>query len=281
MVKIGYDITPIQSLKLGGKSGRGAANEKFYKEWINLFGPKGKNEYADLGFGQNRIAAQFDLKNRISETGTYIAGSEIRAAGFVDDITKDGGFFGISNNLLEKGYGILITKPSNYLNRDPLFRYAFCDNAKDLIRFMDEPTKTKFIKESEVYIDGNKLWDELVEIAKEPSLKNTVTSLDQANTLLKASALNEVLNLFYSTSQRHVASDLFSKYIPFPEIWAEVAKTWGRLIVDNPQNLTEQESQLIMVQKQNHGILKLDSFLKTQRQESLCLIMLMYLMSYH
>ena len=226
--------THIQSLKLGGKSGRGAANEKFYKEWINLFGPKGKNEYADLGFGQNRIAAQFDLKNRISETGTYIAGTEIKAAGFVDDITDDG-FFGISSNLLEKGYGVLITKPSNYLNRDPLFRYAFYDNAKDLIRFMDEPTKTKFIKESEVYIDGNKLWDELVEIAKEPSLENTVTSLDQANTLLKASALNEVLNLFYSTSQRHVASDLFSKYIPFPEIWAEVAKTWGRLIVDNPQ----------------------------------------------
>ena len=52
--------------------------------------------------------------------------------------------------------------------------------------------------------------DELVEIAKEPSLENTVTSLDQANTLL-TSALNEVLNLFYSTSQRHVASDLFSK----------------------------------------------------------------------
>ena len=76
-----------------------------------------------------------------------------------DDITKDEGFFGISNNLLEKGYGILITKPSNYLNRDPLFRYAFYDNAKDLIKFMDEPTKTKFIKESEVYIDCNKLWD--------------------------------------------------------------------------------------------------------------------------
>ena len=63
---------------------------------------------------------------------------------------------------------------------------------------MDEPTKAKFIKESEVYIDGNKLWDELVEIAKEPSLENTITSLDQANTLLKASALNEVLNLFYN-----------------------------------------------------------------------------------
>ena len=115
-----------------------------------------------------------------------------------------------------------------------MFRNAFYDNAKEVIKFMDEKTKRKFIMESEPWLEGSTLWDELIKAAKEPSLETTVKSVEQANKLLSASALNEVLSLFYSTSQRHVASDLFSKYVPFPEIWAEVATTWGKLISDNP-----------------------------------------------
>jgi len=209
---------------------RGKGNEKFYKEFIELF----KDEFDVADLGPQRLPRQFDLKNRVSETGTMISGGEIKAAGYQESFVNNQ-WWEVGGGLLELGYGLLITKPSNYLNRDPLFRYAFYDNAKDLIKFMDEPTKRKFLKESEVWIDGNKLWDELIEAAKEPSLELTVTSLEQANKLLKSAAMNEVLSLFYSTSQRHVASDLFSKYIPFPEIWAEVAKTWGNLIVDNPQ----------------------------------------------
>jgi len=209
---------------------KGTANENFFKQFIKVF----RKEIDEQNVGPMRLPRRFDLKNRVSEAGTIISGKEIKAAGFMEAAETDA-WFGISNNLLEKGYGLLISKPSNWLNRDPLFRYAFYDNAKDVLRFMDEPTKRKFIQESEVWMDGDKMWDELVQIAKEPSLENTVTSLEQANKLLKSAAMNEVLSLFYSTSKRHVASDLFSKYIPFPEIWAEVATTWGKLLVDNPQ----------------------------------------------
>jgi hypothetical protein len=100
---------------------------------------------------------------------------------------------------------------------------------------MTQEVKDEFMKGAKVWIDGNPLWDELAEIAKKPAVENTITSLEQAETLLKHSALQQVQTLFYSLSKRHIASDLFSKYIPFPEIWAEVAQSWGKLIVDNPQ----------------------------------------------
>jgi len=217
--------THIQTFKL---KERGINNQEFFKQFIKLF----KQEVEDAGLGANTLPRRFDLMNRISESGTMIVGEEIQAAGYLADVRYGNDAL---NSLLETGYNALISKPSNYLNRDPLFRYAFYENAIEVIKFMDDKTKAAFLKGAEPWIDGNKLWDDLIAAAKEPSLENTVTSVQQAEELLKHAAMNEVKTLFYSVSQRHVASDLFSKYIPFPEIWAEVFQSWGKLIVDNPQ----------------------------------------------
>ena len=53
-----------------------------------------------------------------------------------------------------------------------------------------------------------------------------------------------VKTLLYSANHiRHVASDLCSnKYIPFPEIWAEVFQSWGKLITENPQKFNRDKS---------------------------------------
>ena len=214
----------IQGFKL---KETGKNNQQFYKEFIKLF----KQEVEVAGLGPMRIPRKFDLKNRVSDSGTMIVGEEIQAAGYLADAREGAGAL---DTLLETGYNALISKPSNYLNRDPLFRYAFYENAIEVIKYMDDKTKAQFLKGAEPWIDGNKLWDELIQAAKEPSVENTITSLAQAEEVLKHGAMNEVKTLFYSISQRHVASDLFSKYIPFPEIWAEVFQSWGKLIADNP-----------------------------------------------
>ena len=217
--------THIQTMKL---KEAGTNNQQFFKQLIKLF----KQEVEDAGLGAMQLPRRFDLKNRVSESGTMIVGEEIQAAGYLADVNYGNDAL---QSLLETGYNMLISKPSNYLNRDPLFRYAFYENAIEVIKYMDDKTKSEFLKGAEVWVDGNKLWDELIAAAKEPSLENTVTSVAQAEELLKTAAMNEVKTLFYSVSQRHVASDLFSKYIPFPEIWAEVFQSWGKLIADNPQ----------------------------------------------
>jgi len=223
------------SARLGGKSIKGKANEAFYKELIELLTP----EVDRAGLGPQSLPAKFDGTQRISESGTMIAGEDIVAAGFFDDANYAGANFAQYRKILDTAYDVLLAKPSNKLNRDPLFRYTFYEEAIDLMAYMDDATRAEFLKGAEAWVDGNKLWDDLIEAAKQPALENTVTSLKQAEDILKQKAMEQVKTLLYSTSNRHVASDLFNKYIPFPEIWAEVFQSWGKLIQENPQKFNK------------------------------------------
>ena len=220
-------------LRKGPKKGQ--ANAKFFDELIDLLTP----EVDAAGLGPQSLPARFDAKQRVSESGTMVVGEKIVPAGTADDIQYYDKTFGGYMRSIDFMYDVLISKPSNKLNRDPLFRYAFYENAVELMPFMDEATKSQFLKGAETWVDGNEIWDDLIQAAKQPSVENTVTSLEQAEMILKAKALREVKELFYSTDKRHVASELFNKYIPFPEIWAEVFQTWGKLITENPQKFNK------------------------------------------
>tara|TARA_R100000781_G_scaffold115019_1_gene88520 strand:+ start:360 stop:6386 length:6027 start_codon:yes stop_codon:yes gene_type:complete len=138
------------------------------------------------------------------------------------------------DEVLGNGYSWLLAKPSDYLNRDPLFRWSFYTLAEDIMPFMTEDVKKQFIVGSKPWIDGSDLYKNLLRKSKLPSEENTITSLEQAESLLKYKAMDEVKNLLYASSDRHVLSDVFSSYVPFPEIWQEVIKTWGKLLADNP-----------------------------------------------
>ena len=223
------------SARLGGKSIKGKANEAFYKELIEVLSP----EVDRAGLGPSSLPAKFDGTQRISESGTMIAGEDIVAAGFFDDAAYAGTNLPQLRKLVDTGYDVLLAKPSNKLNRDPLFRYSFYEEAIELMAYMDDATRAEFLKGAEAWVDGNKLWDNLIEAAKQPAVENTVTSLKQAEDILKQKAMETVKTLLYSTSNRHIASDLFNKYIPFPEIWAEVFQSWGKLITENPQKFNK------------------------------------------
>ena len=84
------------------------------------------------------------------------------------------------------------------------------------------------------WIEGSELYTNLLAKAKSTVSENSITTLEQAETLLKYKAMDEVKNLLYASSERHVLSDVMASYVPFPEIWQEVIKTWGKLLVDNP-----------------------------------------------
>ena len=66
------------SARLGGKSIKGKANEAFYKELIEVLTP----EVDRAGLGPQSLPAKFDGTQRISESGTMVAGDDIVAAGF-------------------------------------------------------------------------------------------------------------------------------------------------------------------------------------------------------
>src|SRR5210317_252574 len=219
------------SSRTGGKSIKGQANQAFYKELIEVLTP----EVDKAGMGPTSLPAKFDGTQRISESGTMVVGDNIVAAGYFDDANYNPGLMGGYQKIIDTAYDSLLAKPSSRLNRDPLFRYAFYENAIEAMAYMDDATRAEFLKGAEAWVDGNKLWDQLIEAAKQPAVENTITSLKQAEDILKVKAMEEVKTILYSTNQRHMASDLFNKYIPFPEIWAEVFQSWGKLITENPQ----------------------------------------------
>jgi len=116
-----------------------------------------------------------------------------------------------------------------------MFRWSFYTLAEDLMPFMTEDVKKEFIVGAKTWIDGSDLYKNLLKKADLPAGENSIETLEQAETLLKYKAMEEVKNLLYASSDRHVLSDVMSSYIPFPEIWQEVIKTWGKLLIENPQ----------------------------------------------
>ncbi len=141
------------------------------------------------------------------------------------------------DKVLEAGYRNLLAKPSDWLNRDPMFRWSFYTEAPNFIPTFDEKTTKEFLVGAKPWIEGSQMWDDIVRASKIPKIKEevSVTSLEQAEQLLKYKALENVKDLLYASSDRHVLSDVMATYVPFPEIWQEVAKTWGKLTIDNPQ----------------------------------------------
>ena len=91
---------------------RGTANQKFYEEFIDLF-----KEEVDLGnIGPKTVARRFDLKNRVSNDGTIIAGEKITAAGMMEDVAYYGSeTLSSLDPILDTGYNFLISKQSNCL----------------------------------------------------------------------------------------------------------------------------------------------------------------------
>jgi len=132
-------------------------------------------------------------------------------------------------------YSLLLAKPSDYLNRDPMFRWTFYTLAEELMPFMTPEVKKEFVIGAKTWTEGSELYLNLLKKAKEPASEGSITTLEQAETLLKYKAMEEVQNLLYASQERHVLSDVMASYVPFPEIFQEVLKTWGKLTLENPQ----------------------------------------------
>ena len=181
----------------------------------NKFKKSFKKDLYDLDMGPKRIA--------------YNTNSNVTPDGRLKD-----GAYSKYDEFLSVGYITLLQKPSDWLNRDPFFRWSFYTLSQDIIPFMTKEVRDEFLVGAKPWIEGSSLWDDVVKAANVGEGENSITSLEQAMEILKYQAMDEVKNLLYSSSDRHVLSDIMATYVPFPEIWQEVAKTWGKLVLENP-----------------------------------------------
>ena len=69
------------------------------------------------------------------------------------------------DEVLGTGYSLLLAKPSDYLNRDPLFRWSFYTLAEDIMPFMTDNVKKQFIVGAKPWIDKSPLYKNLLNFA--------------------------------------------------------------------------------------------------------------------
>jgi len=205
----------------GGAIAQSTRLKKYYSDFWDLLSP-------DKAKLQNDIAGSFTFLDNVADYTLSESGGQLIKAKY--------------DKMLESLYTIFLTGPSDILNRDPLYRMSLYEGGLDGLKLFDEPTAMEWVRGAERALRGSKFGEELVGdyLAEVDKLKqingfqNEITSMEQAMGIFQKQAASSVINLLYSTSERHVFSDMLSSYVPFPEIGAEVWKTWGKLFADQP-----------------------------------------------
>ena len=199
--------------------------KKFYKDFYDLIQP-------DIDILPNKISGSYTFLDDIADYSTSQKGIELA----VSKLDK----------FLEGGYTTFLTGPSDYLNRDPLWRFSLYEHGLEVLGLFDETTAAKWIRGSEKQLRGSKFGEKIIaeyrakfKQFQQTGFADEITDMDQAMGILSKKAMNSVIDLLYSTSQRHVFSDMLSSYVPFPEIGAEVWKTWGGLLGSVPQKFNK------------------------------------------
>ena len=153
-----------------------------------------------------------------------------------DNQTKIGQLW---DRAVDVGFEYLMTKPIGYLNRSTVFkqyRYMYLvDNWKDI----NKEARLRILKEARAMNIPKAVIDEMVALSRTVPPSKTAMTYEIANTTSKAMGLAGTKNLLYDASRRHLISDITRNIFPFPEIWFEVANTWGKLLANKPYMLRQ------------------------------------------
>ena len=166
--------------------------------------------------------------------GLGLNGNWVRMA---EEIDPKAGKKGVGEFLDEKINSIfdfLMRKPIGYLNRSPVFKQFYWLWIMDNINNMDKGLQTKYIKLATQYRVPKKVVAELKAKAALRFNPNGFKNFDEMDGLPRAYALENLKDLLYDTTLRHKISDTTRNVFPFPEIWFEIFKTWGKLLAENP-----------------------------------------------
>ena len=126
----------------------------------------------------------------------------------------------------------ILTTPLRVANRSPVFkqfRYLYLkSNFEDFTprlqkQYIDEAIEAAVPKSEINALKG-------ISALKSGSIDNYKSTSDAAS----AYAVANMKDLLYDTRQRHRLSDITRNIFPFPEIFFEIAKRWGKLAMQNP-----------------------------------------------
>lgn len=134
-------------------------------------------------------------------------------------------------------FDLLMRRPIAYLNRSPVFKQYYWAWVIDNVNNMTRSLQKKYIRDAEVYKVPNSVVKQLKAKASLGFKEDGWKVFNEADAMPRAYALENLKDLLYDTSIQHKISDVTRNIFPFPEIWFEVFKTWGKLVTENPYPL--------------------------------------------
>ena len=166
-----------------------------------------------------------------------------------DDFIKQGTEFGvIKANRTDAAYmgktydkavnflfEFLFTKPDNYLSRSAVFKQNRWLWIQNNFSNMSRKMQKHYIGEAKQSGVPQKYIANLVETHRnQKKYNNLLYDFDVVNNTAKAYGLAATKSILYDVSKKHLISDITRNVFPFPEVWFELATTWGKLIAENP-----------------------------------------------
>ena len=133
---------------------------------------------------------------------------------------------------LESIFDTLLASPLARLNRSPIFKQNRWLFLSGNFEKFSPALQAKFIDEAEKAKIPNYMIKKIKGIAALQS--GTQDNYRAWSDLAGSYAVREMKSYLYDTKNRHRISDVTRNIFPFPEVFIEVGKRWGKAFVENP-----------------------------------------------
>lgn len=169
-----------------------------------------------------------------TDGGLGLSGGWVRMAEEIDPKIGLKGLPEIWDEKINIMFDFLMRKPIAYLNRSPVFKQFYWLWVTDNINNMDKGLQAKYIKYAKQYGVPTTVIKNLEAKAALRFNPEGWKSFDEIDNVPRAYALENLKDLLYDLTIQHKISDVSRNVFPFPEIWFEIFKTWGKLLAENP-----------------------------------------------
>lgn len=156
------------------------------------------------------------------------------------------------DHVVDAAFHVLMSRPSNFLSRAPVFKQSYWREVERLLHYTDEATKQTILENAAkagfkqadldrmAAIKGSgRISDEAMHatLAGVEDVEGFKTAADLIDEFAKAHGLRETKRLMYDLSRKNQFFDAARNILPFGEAWKEIWTTWGRLAYERPEIL--------------------------------------------
>lgn len=192
------------------------------------------DEFVSVPLGSKATTQQYDVVKDILYKQTNLGPDVVKLSKKFEDTGK----FSKSSydKTIERFFDVLMSVPTNKLSRGPAFKQFYYSNLEKMADRLDADALARILKwDTTVESMPASTKKRLMEIVPKPAGEGIgIDDLEQFDELLKSLALTETEDLLYSLNKRSQFAQATALIFPFAEVHLEIAKTWTKLLRENP-----------------------------------------------